>query len=197
MPIWRALRHYVDGWGRYHGRISGLPLSECAYMDGGQPNTTHRSATVRLCECTQSSGRGSRATANEQLEHMARLADQRRDERRTSFLSSGSPSSFAHSDSPAVCNTVPSSASSLRFARAQAVGAPPHGRGAHARRQRSQWYKAFTGETLESKGNLAAQQKAFDAVARAWRSHRDRRSLGASPWDGHVTSGAEQRMNDL
>ena len=134
---------------------------------------------------------------DEQLEHMARLADQRRSERRTSFLSSGLHSSAAHCNSPAVSSTVPSSVSSLRFARAQAVGAPPRGRSAHTRRQRSQWYKAFTGETLESKGNLAAQQKAFDAVARAWRSHRDRRSLGASPWDGHVTSGAEQRMNDL
>ena len=134
---------------------------------------------------------------DEQLEHIARLADQRRDERRTSFLSSGSPSSFAHSDLPAVCSTVSSSVSLLRFAGAQAVGAPPRGRGAHARMERAHWYKAYTGETLESKGNLAAQQTAFDAVARAWRSYRDRRSLSASMWDGHVTSGAEQRMNDL
>ena len=89
-------------------------------------------------------------------ENPERLADQRRSERRTSFLSSGLHSSAAHCNLPAVSSTVPSSVSSLRFARAQAVGAPPRGRSAHTRRQRSQWYKAFTGETLESKGNLAA-----------------------------------------
>ena len=88
-----------------------------------------------------------------------------------------------------------------RQIRAQAAGRPPrredYASASRFRAARSQWYRRFTGDSLEQCGGLAIQQDAFDAVARRWRAYSDgRRSLSASQWDGRLTP-AERHMNSM
>ena len=84
-----------------------------------------------------------------------------------------------------------SSYSARRSVRARAAGQPPRRKDYdcdHAyRRDRACWFERYTGNALA--GDLADQQRMYDATVRAWRAYSDgRRSLSASAWDGRLTA---------
>ena len=95
--------------------------------------------------------------------------------------------SSLHADAPA----GRSSYSARRSVRARVAGQPPRRKEYdcdHAyRRDRACWFERYTGKSLE--GDLAHQQRMYDATVRAWRAYSDgRRSLSASAWDGRLTA---------